>query len=439
MNLQKFKKNTKLKKNIISFAMVSLFLLAGIYLYTSYAYYEEKKEFNVINGTVQDPGDLYFAFYVDEVISKNMPAQGDGYILDNTKSSCTNGATPELDTENWSIIVKNMTIARTKCTLHFKKEPVLATTVLNNLVAGASSTSTDIYTVPNMMGDNCTYTLAYDGTSDNNLRYVGSNPCNYVTFNGESAGWRIIGILNTPEGQRVKLIRTSSIGDYSWDNKPSGTGSSTSSNGSNDWRDSTLKEVLNNGAYYNRTSGTCPSYTSSTTCDFTSNGLMEDSKKQIDSITWKLDVASPTTTSSNGKVSYWYTTERNSTKTWTGKVGLIYPSDYGYATSGGSTSNRSTCLNAILENWSNGSYGDCVNNDWLAPTAGLSMGEMTLTGSYMPGTSEASFMINLNSSGGLSLVGVAENYDVKPSIYLVTTASFSSGNGSQINPYILES
>lgn len=124
MNLQKFKENTKLKKNIISFAMVSLFLLAGIYLYTSFAYYEEKKEFNVINGTVQDPGDLYFAFYVDEVISKNMPAQGDGYILDNTKSSCTNGATPELDTENWSIIVKNMTIARTRCTLHFKKEPI---------------------------------------------------------------------------------------------------------------------------------------------------------------------------------------------------------------------------------------------------------------------------------------------------------------------------
>ena len=28
---------------------------------------------------------------------------------------------------------------------------------------------------------------------------------------------------------------------------------------------------------------------------------------------------------------------------WTGKIGLMYPSDYGYATSGGSTTNREAC------------------------------------------------------------------------------------------------
>ena len=110
-----------------------------------------------------------------------------------------------------------------------------ATETITTLVSGANTSSTDVYTVPNKTSDSCTYTLAYDGTSDNNLRYVGANPCNYVTFNGEKAGWRIIGILNTPEGQRMKLIRTDSLGNYSWDNKASGTGSSTSSYGSNDW------------------------------------------------------------------------------------------------------------------------------------------------------------------------------------------------------------
>ena len=40
----------------------------------------------------------------------------------------------------------------------------------------------------------CTYTLAYDDTSDANLRYVGANPCNYVTFSGST--WRIIGVIN---------------------------------------------------------------------------------------------------------------------------------------------------------------------------------------------------------------------------------------------------
>ena len=97
--------------------------------------------------------------------------------------------------------------------------------VLSYVKENADSSSTDVITVPGISNDSCTYTLAYDGTTDNNLRYVGSNPCNYVTFNGEKAGWRIIGILNTPEGQRMKLIRTNSIGSYSWDNKASGAGS----------------------------------------------------------------------------------------------------------------------------------------------------------------------------------------------------------------------
>ena len=33
----------------------------------------------------------------------------------------------------------------------------------------------------------------------------GANPNNYVKFNNEL--WRIIGLVNTPEGQRVKIIR----------------------------------------------------------------------------------------------------------------------------------------------------------------------------------------------------------------------------------------
>ena len=39
-----------------------------------------------------------------------------------------------------------------------------------------------------------TINLAYDGTTDNNLRYIGKDPNNYVTFNNEL--WRIIGIFN---------------------------------------------------------------------------------------------------------------------------------------------------------------------------------------------------------------------------------------------------
>ena len=314
--------------------------------------------------------------------------------------------------------------------------PKSATETITTLVSGANKSSTDVYTVPNKTSDSCTYTLAYDGTSDNNLRYVGANPCNYVTFNGEKAGWRIIGILNTPEGQRMKLIRTNSLGNYSWDNKASGTGSSTSSYGSNDWTDSTLKEVLNNGAYYNKTSGTCPSGQNgaTTSCDFTSNGLTEAAKNQIDTITWKLGGTANYTSSSNGLASHWYTYERGTTVStgrpteWPGKVGLMYPSDYGYATSGGSTSTRTSCLAKELLNWNDSSYSDCKNNDWLYNS---SIYQWTLA----PSSSNSNFVFYVDKSGLVHCLSARNQYAVRPSVYLISKTSILGGEGTLENPY----
>ena len=309
-----------------------------------------------------------------------------------------------------------------------------ATETISNLVSGANTSSTDVYTVPDKTSDSCTYTLAYDGTSDNNLRYVGANPCNYVTFNGEKAGWRIIGILNTPEGQRMKLIRTDFLGKYSWDNKASGTGSSTSEYGSNDWTDSTLKEVLNNGAYYNKTSGTCPNGENgaTTSCDFTNNGLTDEAKNQIDTITWKLGGAKEIFNSSTGLASHWYTYERGTevfsgrSTEWQGKVGLMYPSDYGYATSGGTSMNRASCLAKELYNWSGAS--DCKNNDWLRKSADV--GEWILTPrSY---NSSSVFLVN---GGRVDHFSAYLRRVVRPSVYLISKTSILGGEGTLENPY----
>ncbi len=311
-----------------------------------------------------------------------------------------------------------------------------ATETITTLVSGADTSSTDVYTVPNKTSDSCTYTLAYDGTTDNNLRYVGANPCNYVTFNGEKAGWRIIGILNTPEGQRMKLIRTDSLGNYSWDNKASGTGSSTDDFGSNDWTDSTLKEVLNNGAYYNKTSGTCPSGKNgaTTSCDFTSNGLTEAAKNQIDTITWKLGGTANYDSSSNGLASHWYTYERGATvytgrpTEWQGKVGLMYPSDYGYATSGGTSMNRASCLAKELYNWYDSSYRDCKKNDWLYNS---SIYQWTLA----PNSSDSDYVFCVYRDGRVSGYRVSLRSEVRPSVYLISKTSILGGEGTLENPY----
>ncbi len=55
------------------------------------------------------------------------------------------------------------------------------------------------------------YNLKTDNTKDQNVRYYGSNPNNYVSFNNEL--WRIIGVFN----DNVKLVRKDSLGNLSWD------------------------------------------------------------------------------------------------------------------------------------------------------------------------------------------------------------------------------
>ena len=184
----------------------------------------------------------------------------------------------------------------------------------------------------------------------------------------------MIGVMNNIDDgtgtleSRLKIIRDESIGNYSWDNKASGTGSSINSGGSNDWSDSALQIILNSGAYYNRTSGECPygQNGATTSCDFTSTGLTEDAKSLISNAVWNLGGSN---TYNDVTASMFYERERGTgvysgrSTTWTGQIGLIYPSDYGYATSGGSGIDRAECLASVLYNWDN--LSDCYNNDWL--------------------------------------------------------------------------
>ena len=279
--------------------------------------------------------------------------------------------------------------------------------------------------------------LKFDNTEDNNLRYIGANPNNYVRFNNEL--WRIIGVFNNIDDgsgtkeTRIKLIRDEPIGKYRWDNKPSGTGSSTSSFGSNDWTDSTLKEVLNNGPYWNRTSGNCPSGQSgaTTSCDFSTNGLTEEAKTMISDAIWNLGGSS---TSNDVTASMFYERERgievyNDRPTeWTGKIGLMYASDYGYATSGGSTTNREACLNKELYNWDSSS--ECPNNDWLYKSGTF---QWTLT----PGASDSAFVFYVFSSGRVYGGGALNTHGVSPALYLTSNVRISGGSGTEESPYTL--
>ena len=339
-----------------------------------------------------------------------------------------------------------------------------ATEIITNLASGADSSSNDVYTVPDKTSDSCTYTLAYDGTSDNNLRYVGANPCNYVKVDDEY--WRIIGVMNNIDDgtgkkeSRIKLIREESIGDYSWDTSDSTVNGGT---GVNEWSEADLMKLLNPGyeseavggsLYYNGGSGNCysSSNNSATACNFTSSGLKTNLKSLIGDTLWNTGTngTNSYTSSSNGLVSHFNTYERSSntgkictsgtycndtverTTKWQGKVGLMYPSDYGNATSGGSTYNRTSCLNKELYSWDSSSYSDCKNNNWLYNSSNWQW----VISSYAY-SSRASFVFRVYYDGRLASSSACDSGVVQPSVYLKSNVTILSGEGTKENPYVL--
>ena len=272
-------------------------------------------------------------------------------------------------------------------------------------------------------------------------RYIGASPNNYVTFNGES--WRIIGAFTVEnsdgsKSQKLKIIRNESIGSYSWDSSDS---TINSGYGINEWSQADLMTELNSGPYWNRTSGTCynGNNNSTTTCDFTTTGLNATAKAQISSSKYYLGGKNGYDTASNfygyerGTTVYTGTSDGvTRTTNWQGNIGLMYPSDYGYATSGGTTTNQATCLATSMGSWDNSSYSDCKNNDWLFNS---SYWQWTLS----PFAVNANTVFYVNTSGYLDYCSAAGNfYSVRPVAYLRSDIHFKSGDGSSSNPYIIE-
>ena len=146
----------------------------------------------------------------------------------------------------------------------------------------------------------------------------------------------------------------------------------------------------------------------------------------IETVTWKLGGTADYTSASN-----FYGYERGTTvysgrpTMLSGKVALMYPSDYGYATSGGTTTNRTLCLATDLYSWS--SLSDCYNNDWLFNSA--------VQWALTPRSSSWGSVFGVSNYGFLSNYSTNNNNMVRPSIYLKSNITISGGDGTSSNPY----
>ena len=284
-------------------------------------------------------------------------------------------------------------------------------------------------------------------------------------------GWRILGVFDS----QIKLIRNESIGDYSWDTSASSINSGW---GINQWgesgtytgadlmkllnpgfddnlaEDSSGNEITgtyaNNSLYWNKQSGNC--YDSSknayTTCDFSTTGLNESAKNMIDKHTWNLGSQGENDVYTNGNglglVSKFYEYERsnnngkictsgnycndtvNRTTSWEGYVGLMSPSDYGYAVGG---EVRDTCLNLNL---TYGGYNtnNCYSNDWLFNST------YQWTMSPLAYSSRAGRVFYVDSGGSVVDYSVCNGYVVRPALFLIPSIEIS-GEGTPTDPYTL--
>ena len=385
----------------------------------------------VINNKKYKVDSEYLSIFIDNERVSEFPKKGEALYL---KSSCDSDTSLEWDNTSWGLYVGNLD-KKVKCNIYFQK------TLGGSVRALAKE-------------DNIN--LASDDP-DSNIRYIGSNPDNYVYFNCSDYNnqsdstcekWRIIGLFNNvtksdnTKENLIRIVRNESVGEFSWDTSLS---SVNSGNGINNWIQSRLMKLLNTGyeseniggsLYYNAKSGNCYAgqNNATTSCDFSTTGLKNDeTRNAIETVIWNLGGIS---TYDDRIVSNAYKLERGSTVyndnpiSWTGKIGLIYPSDYGYAAGGGSSTDRNSCLNASMYSWSDAAYSDCVINNYLHKDD-LSFWGLTVT------SANETYPFVIYSSGNVAGGLPSSTNDVYPALYLKSDILITSGHGSEESPYQL--
>ena len=282
--------------------------------------------------------------------------------------------------------------------------------------------------------------LKKDNTVDENLRYEGSDPKNYVSFNDEL--WRIIGVF----GDNIKLVRNEQLGTLSWDSSDSGV---NSGHGVNEWSQADLKEYLNT-MYYGGTSVTCydNSYNSIKTCP--TGSLNDTSKLMINYYTWNTGaINDKDTTIFNQETGALntipiYNTERGSvdgkictsesrcndiverTTTWQGYIALPYLTDWAYASS------ETACATNMRDGYVGGNLDmTCKKNNWMHHESTRWM----LSPYASSGGACYVWHVDDYGSVGENIASVA--LSVFPSVYLNSDVKITSGSGSSSDPYIL--
>ena len=209
--------------------------------------------------------------------------------------------------------------------------------------------------------------------------FTGANPNNYITFNNEKAGWRIISV--ECDGT-IKIMKIASINDMLWD-----TG------GDGNWNRPTTLNTYLNSTYYNQ-------------LDSVAKSQIIDGNFSIGEITMN-----------NTNLSEQINDENS--KKWKGKIALPTVSEYLRT-----NSNKSSCGTFSLNNNNSNS---CKNTTWMFTSNVYNW--WALSRPYNGFSSIGIEIINgrIDSGNQPSLV--------RPTLYLSSNIKITGGTGTSSDPY----
>ena len=286
-------------------------------------------------------------------------------------------------------------------------------------------------------------------------RYRGASPKNYVTFNGET--WRILGVFPTDDGtgkieNRIKLIKDQSIGEYKWDDGTTAYNYTQNDNlmllqdknklkvkylekkNKNNFIDLAIteptKSALNNWArpaslntylnktYLNALSTTSQNMIGDTKYYLGGGGNNSNFNSSVDFYSYERKIKN---TKSN---EFYYDKNPNS---WVGRLGLMYVSDYGYASD--------NCETKALNDYNNSNdLRICNNTNWLFNLKKL---EATIT-QYSNTSTSIHYIADNGTVVSTYQASLAQTV-VRPTLYLKSEVRIIDGDGTSTNPYILSS
>ena len=297
------------------------------------------------------------------------------------------------------------------------------------------------------------YTDTDDTTKYHDYRFRGADPNNYVSFNNDL--YRIIGVFDSNshgvEGKYlVKLIRGRILGDYSWGAYNTTNTSGTYKNFKNDWTGNTTgvkanANVILNEFFYNKTDtsstyGSCSSWTyysagsnyKTFSCsDIIGRGIEANYRNYIEEVTWYLKGYK---TNGYSKQNFYLCERGLSTDTTncmsanlgtydtstTSKIGLMYASDYLYASS--------YFADTATANASSGFYG---SKNWLYKGTEWTITPQGNSASGVP------HVLYVYYSGYLNFTLSQAGYGIRPTFYLKSNVIVTGGTGTFDNPYTL--